>query len=208
MNLRIKFPNTFIYFFVKNQIVWIGATPELLGKISGRLFETISLAGTVLKNNSFSLKEINEQKIVTYFIKKILKKYSYSIIEMNSNLECVYNNLKHIMTSFRLLINPLKYVELINELYPTPAICGFPQKKTFYYINKIEPHSREFYSGKININVCHSKMVFINLRCLKLFKECFAVFVGSGITLDSISEYEWNETENKINSLINNLYYF
>lgn len=207
-NLRIKFPSTFIYFFIKNKIVWMGATPELLGKISDNLFETISLAGTIFKDSFFSLKEINEQKIVTNFIKIILKKYSYSIIEMNSNLEYIYDDLKHLITHFKLLINPLNYEKLINELYPTPAICGFPQKKTFNIIQKIEPHNREFYSGKIIINLSFSKMVFINLRCLKIFRNFFEVFVGSGITSDSLSKHEWNETENKIKSILNNLVYF
>lgn len=207
-NLRIKFPTAFVYFFVKNDIIWMGATPEFLGKISGNLFETISLAGTIFRESTFSLKEINEQKIVTNFIKNILKKYAYSIIEMNSNLEYVYGNLKHLITYFRLLINPLNYEKLINQLYPTPAICGLPQMKTFNFIKQIEPHNREFYAGKIIINLFVSKMVFINLRCLQVFRNFFEVFVGSGITLDSVSAYEWNETENKIKSIVNNLIYF
>lgn len=205
--LRIEFPKALIYFFIKNKSVWLGATPELLGKLSGNLFKTISLAGTICKNqSSFNQKEIDEQKIVTNFIEFILKKYSKSI-KISKTSDYHYSNLTHLVTKFSGLINPLQYENLIKELHPTPAVCGLPQDKTFKFIQKIEPHNRELYCGKIQINLYNSKITFVNLRCLKLFKNYFKVFVGSGITSDSNAENEWNETEIKAKSIIKNLVY-
>lgn len=205
-NLRIKFPKAFIYFFVKNKIAWLGATPELLGKLSGCQFETTSLAGTTPQNQSFHSKEINEQKMVTNFIESILKKYS-RYIKISSTSEYYYNNLKHLVTNFSVFINPTQYEKLVNELHPTPAVCGVPQKQTLEFIQKIEPHRRELYCGKIKLNLFHENIYFVNIRCLKLFQMYFDVFVGGGITSHSIPEDEWNETEMKAKSIVENLVY-
>lgn len=202
----IKFPKSFIYFFLKKNKIWIGATPELLGKLNHNKFETMSLAGTVLKNESFSLKEIIEQQIVTNFIVSILRKYTNNI-KIKQSQDYMFNNIKHILTIFNLKINPLKFNKLINELHPTPAICGFPREIALKLIQKMEPHFREYYTGTIKINLLNTKLFFVNLRCVKLFQNHFEIFIGGGITEFSNPNNEWEETELKLKNILSSLKY-
>ena len=43
--------------------------------------------------------------------------------------------------------------------------------------------------------------LFVNLRCTELFANAVNLYVGGGITKDSIPEAEWEETELKAKTL-------
>ena len=72
-----KYPNTLCYLLISDEEIWIGATPEILGKFNKKTHEffTMSLAGTLPVDEEWSEKEIEEQKPVTNYIYEILKKY-------------------------------------------------------------------------------------------------------------------------------------
>ena len=71
-------------------------------------------------------------------------------------------------------------------------------------IIKNEGYNREFYSGflgEINKdfenNEDNKSDIFVNLRCMELEKEIANLFIGGGITKDSVPENEFIETINK-----------
>jgi isochorismate synthase len=45
--------------------------------------------------------------------------------------------------------------------------------------------------------------LFVNLRCLQLFQKQFILYSGAGITASSVAEIEWEETENKMMTMMN-----
>jgi isochorismate synthase len=71
------------------------------------------------------------------------------------------------------------------------------------FIQKIEKHDREYYTGFLGpVGFTDMLNLYVNLRCLKVYKDCVALYVGAGITSDSVPEEEWQETEIKAETLL------
>ena len=86
---------------------------------------------------------------------------------------------------------------LIDILHPTPAVCGIPKKISKRFILENENYDREFYTGFLGeMNTDSTTNLFVNLRCMKIDTEAkkISLFIGGGITKDSIPDNEWNET--------------
>ena len=206
LKLCKSFPNAFVYFFIKDGKCWIGAFSELLGKFNKETseFETMSLAGTLPVNESWTTKEIEEQKPVTDFIKNILENFSSKVIQ-SETYDHISGNIKHLRTDFRAKINRENLEKLISELHPTPAVCGIPKDVCKEAIQRFELHPRNFYSGFIKVETEENIQYFVNLRCAEFFENAALIYVGGGITAESSPEKEWHETELKSEAIIRNL---
>lgn len=203
-----KYPNTLCYLLISDEEIWIGATPEILGKFNKKIHEffTMSLAGTLPINEEWSEKEIEEQKPVTHYISEILKKYvTLSEVEESETYNHISGNIKHLRTDFTAKIEDNRLEELIEELHPTPAVCGIPKEFCKEKIIEIEKYNREFYAGYIKIETEEDIYYFVNLRCAKIYKNQVIAFAGGGITALSSPEKEWRETELKSQAILHHL---
>ncbi|ANF51800.1 hypothetical protein A0O34_15365 [Chryseobacterium glaciei] len=205
-NLCKTYPNAFRYIFNNGENAWIGAFSEVLGKFNKTTheFETMSLAGTLPVSEEWSEKEIEEQKPVSSYIQNILTHYSEEI-EISKTHDHISGNIKHLRTDFKAKIKPEDLDRLIQELHPTPAVCGIPKDFCKENIQKIEKFPREFYAGYIKIETEDTVQFFVNLRCAKLYQNAVHLFVGGGITAQSNPEKEWIETELKSEAVLKNL---
>lgn len=201
-----SYPNAFRYIFINDENSWMGAFSEVLGKFSKRTyeFETMSLAGTLPVSENWSKKEIEEQKPVTSYIRNILNQYSENVTE-SETYDHISGNIKHLRTDFKAKIKPENLDQIIQELHPTPAVCGIPKDFCREEIQKIEKFPRELYAGYIKIETEDTVQYFVNLRCSKLYKNAVHLFVGGGITAQSNPEKEWIETELKSEAVLKNL---
>lgn len=205
-NLCTTYPNAFRYLFNDGKNAWMGAFSEVLGKFNKTTheFETMALAGTLPTSEEWTKKEIEEQKPVTSYIQNILKNYSDNILQ-SETYDHVSGNIKHLRTDFKTIINPNELDRLIQDLHPTPAVCGIPKDFCNENIRKYEKFPREFYAGYIKVETEDSILYFVNLRCARLYKDSVHVFVGGGITAQSNPEKEWTETELKSEAILKNL---
>ncbi|GAA4158409.1 chorismate-binding protein [Chryseobacterium ginsenosidimutans] len=205
-NLCNSYPNAFRYIFIDGENSWMGAFSEVLGKFSKNThdFETMSLAGTLPVSENWSEKEMEEQKPVSSYIRNILNDYSENI-EESETYDHISGNIKHLRTDFKVKINPGDLDKIIQELHPTPAVCGIPKDFCKENIQKIEKFPRELYAGYIKIETEETVQYFVNLRCSKLYKDSVHLFVGGGITAQSNTEKEWIETELKSEAVLKNL---
>lgn len=166
----------------------------------------MSLAGTLPINEEWSEKEIEEQKPVTHYISEILKKYvTLSEVKESETYIHISGNIKHLRTDFTAKIEDNRLEELIEELHPTPAICGIPKDFCKEKIIEIEQYNREFYAGYIKIETDEEIYYFVNLRCAKIYKNQVIAFAGGGITELSSPEKEWRETELKSQAILHHL---
>ncbi|GEJ44603.1 MULTISPECIES: chorismate-binding protein [unclassified Chryseobacterium] len=205
-NLCASYPNAFRYLFNDGQNAWMGAFSEVLGKFDKTTheFETMALAGTLPVSEEWSEKEIEEQKPVTTYIQDILKSYSDDV-KQSETYDHISGNIKHLRTDFKTHIKPEYLDSLIQDLHPTPAVCGIPKDFCNENIRKYEKFPRELYAGYIKIETQESIFYFVNLRCARLYKDSVHVFVGGGITAQSNPEKEWRETELKSEAILKNL---
>ncbi len=207
-NICEKYKNTLCYLLITDDEIWMGATPEILGKFNKktRKFFTMSLAGTLPLNEDWSDKEIEEQKPVSEYILDKLKRFSNEV-KLSETYDHISGNIKHLRTDFSAKINAKNLENLISELHPTPAVCGIPKEFCKEKIFEIENYNREFYAGYIKIETEEEIYYFVNLRCAKIFKNQVVAFAGGGITALSSPEKEWRETELKSQAILNHLIY-
>ena len=199
--LNKTYTNTFNYLIsIENIGCWIGATPEVLLEANGSDFKTVSIAGTKTDDNiEWGEKEINEQLIVTDFINKTIKAITTDFTQSKPTT-IKAGNVYHLKTSFEGKTD--NWTTLIKTLHPTPATCGLPQKDAQQHIESIEKHKREFYTGFLGPFSKNKANLFVNLRCLQYQNKRAYLYLGGGITAQSIAKNEWTETENKGKTLI------
>ena len=188
---------------IPNEGSWMGATPEILIEGENKKYKTVALAGSKgLDNINWKDKELDEQQFVTNYIKEKLESESINH-QFNSTPETVTaGNIAHLKTTFNIQTNKTS-LELANLLHPTPAVCGLPQKKAQDFILKNEGYNREFYTGFLGLVNNSKSNLFVNLRCMQLFKDEYWIYVGGGITTNSDPINEWEETELKAQTLLN-----
>ena len=204
LNLCKEYNHSFNYLFnIPNEGTWMGATPETLIEGSIEKYTTVALAGSkALDNINWKEKELDEQQFVTNYNKEKLESESINH-QFNSTPETVTaGNIAHLKTTFNIQTNKTP-LELANLLHPTPAVCGLPQKEAQDFILKNEGYSREFYTGFLGLVNNSESNLFVNLRCMQLFKDEYWIYVGGGITTNSNPNNEWEETELKAQTLLN-----
>lgn len=207
--LCLDFPNALVYLFYDEETIWLGATPEILGKYNKgtQTFETMSLAGTLPIDEEWSPKEIEEHEPVKVFIKVILEKYN-PIVEIGKTYSHGSGKFKHLRTDFRTYIKPEEVNPLIQELHPTPAVCGIPKELCRTAILDFEKFDRKYYSGYFTIEDDDFIYYFVNLRCAEIYENAIILYAGGGITQESNPKKEWEETQLKSEVIKNRLSYF
>jgi isochorismate synthase len=203
--------NAFIYLTRFKDQFWIGASPEpLICSKENELF-TVSLAGTrpySEKNMDFSNwnhKELVEQEYVTRNIISVLEEYDINEYNKTGPYTKKAGELIHLRTDFSFPYNQVgnKLKLLVNALHPTSAICGMPKEKSLGFIKGLEKHNREYYAGYLGpVGIDDRLQLFVNLRCMKVLENELALYIGGGITDESVPEDEWEETEIKADTLL------
>lgn len=204
-NLCNAYQNAYCYLLIINQKeVWVGASPELLLKIKNKEVFTVSLAGSKSSENiAWTDKEFHEQEIVTQYIQKALGKYCKNI-KIQKPITVQSASVYHLKTEFAAeLLEKSTALDLIEELNPTPAVCGLPKGKAFDFIKKNEGYKRALYTGYLGVKNGEEIELFVNLRCAQLFADSLKLYLGGGITAKSNAEKEWEETEIKSKTLLN-----
>jgi len=213
LKLCQKYPHAFVYLMQLPEVgCWIGATPEPLLTIEGETVKTVSLAGTQIATEletadyRWSSKEIEEQGIVTNFVEQTLRSLQIPDIVKTGPENYRAANLIHLKTIFEFPLNDTekRFSDLINALHPTPSVGGLPKNEAHRFILANEKHDRSYYTGYFGpVNINGRTDIFVNLRCLQLFDKEFVLYSGAGITASSIPENEWEETDNKMMTLMN-----
>jgi len=212
-NLCIKYPYAFVYMIQIPKVgCWIGATPEPILVLEDGKVKTVSLAGTQIstvgeiESYRWSEKEIEEQGIVTGFVENTLHSLKIDNFTKYGPANFKAGNLIHLKTSFEFEEADLKnrLAEFIKAFHPTPSVGGLPKEAARGFIIKNEIHDRAYYTGFLGpLNIENKSNLFVNLRCLQLFKKKFVLYSGAGITASSIAENEWDETDNKMLTMMN-----
>lgn len=200
-----EYPNAFVYLISSKLFgTWIAATPEVLINQSNGRATTMALAGTrkVSSGISWTEKEKVEQQFVSDFILESLKKDGATNIVVEGPNSVNAGPVEHLRTDFSFNVDELAQTKIIENLHPTPAVCGTPRSEALELINKIESHDRDLYAGIVG-QIGDATSIYVNLRCAQLIEnECY-LYVGGGYTAQSNPTDEWAETENKAKTLLN-----
>ena len=204
------YPQAFCYLWYHPETgAWMGASPERLLWTSGDFFSTMSLAGTLKykegEEPEWSGKEKKEQELVTHYIQEVLQKFGTQF-ETAGPRAVRAGNLWHLQTTISGRLAHRGVSDLLRALHPTPAVCGIPKAESFEFLKKHEGYDRRFYTGylgELNLEdefseetapVCN---IYVNLRCMSFSENCARIYVGGGVTADSVPVDEFRETTYK-----------
>ncbi len=193
---------------------WMCATPELLvSQDKNGIFRTMALAGTQsgkevkeLKNALWRQKEIEEQALVSRYIINCFKKIRLREYEEIGPKTVRAGNLLHLRTEFLVNTKQERFPQLatvmLELLHPTSAVCGMPKEITTQFILENEGYDRGFYAGYLGgINFKNGSSLYVQLRCMQLLENQAILYAGGGVTVDSDTDKEWQETEMKCQTI-------
>ena len=218
--ILLRYNRAFCYLWYHPKVgMWSGATPEILLHLHDRQLTTMSLAGTQIvlegQDPEWGNKELKEQELVTEYISEALRtKVSRFKVSIAESVRA--GSLWHLRTKISGITEKGSLAEVIRAMHPTPAVCGMPMQETKNFILDNENYNREYYAGFLgelnfkkekerassrrNIEnraymmVNNTSTLYVNLRCMQLNKTKAFIYIGGGVTKDSIPEKEWEET--------------
>ncbi len=201
--LSIKHPESLIFGYKKNESLFFGATPEKFLALRGNKIETEALAGSTTNGNGAELlndiKNLNEHKqvldYILYGLKDITVKQEFDPIPKIKDLHYIKHLQTNISATFK---NGTTSFDVIEKLFPTPAVCGYPKHKAKEIILHLEKFDRGLYSGIIGFLCPNGNADFyVALRSALIKKDILHAFAGCGIVNGSDAEKEYTETEYK-----------
>lgn len=187
---------------------WLGSTPEIILSGENKEWHTVALAGTQpLQHGELPVqwddKNREEQGIVAAYIRSQLLSFGIQPVE-NSPYAARAGELSHLKSDFRFsLSDNNKLGDLLNLLHPTPAVCGLPKEDTYRFILKNEGYNRRYYSGFIGeMNPEGKTNLYVNLRCMHIARHTLTLYAGGGLLASSRLEDEWQETKDKLQTML------
>lgn len=204
------YPTAFKYVWYHPKTgIWCGATPETLVQVEKDSFKTMAMAGTQPFTNKQAViwgpKELDEQQLVTDAITTSLQKVT-SVLKVSNPHTHRAGSLLHLRTDITGILKNGKATlnTIAAAVHPTPAVCGSPRKYAKDFIIENEGYDREFYTGFLGpiMDNGASATLLVNLRCMKIMGNTARLFVGGGITLGSQPNEEWQETQNKMQTML------
>ncbi|MBS2027934.1 MAG: isochorismate synthase [Deltaproteobacteria bacterium] len=212
--LRALFPDCARYGFRSGDAWFVGATPELLFEREGTQLTTMALAGTARRDADpdrdrtlgdallADPKERNEHALVVEAIESALGPLSSELKLDGPHLRRL-RNVQHLETTVNAtLARATGTRALLEQLHPTPAVCGTPRDGARTLLRDLEPFSRGWYAGPVGF-VSQGRSTFaVALRCLLARHDAATLFVGAGLVGGTDPDREWRETEAKAQAML------
>ena len=193
----------------------VGATPELLLRLSRKMVTSRVLAGTISKTGdderdlalaaslARSSKDLEEHEYAVRSVADALEPFCTSTNVPDSPYVLHLANVMHLATDVTgALAEKLAHVDaftILEQLHPSAAVCGTPRNKAMQLINEIEGMSRGRYAGPVGwIDAAGDGELGIALRCGQINANSIRIFAGCGIVAGSSPDKELAESEAKL----------
>lgn len=194
---------------------WLMATPEILLSGNGYEFTTMALAGTQsappsdlvadqpVEGVTWSKKNQEEQQYVADYIEDIISEFT-DHCSKKGPFTTMAAQLYHLCTDFLFRLKDTDELgEVLDALFPTPAVCGIPKEEARQFILDNESIDRRYYSGFVGPLVPQGEThLYVSLRCMNIHQGGkFDLYAGGGLLAESEMEKEWEETEAKMQTM-------
>jgi isochorismate synthase len=187
---------------------WLGCTPEILLKGGKNQWQTVALAGTQRIRHGEPLqtwdkKNQTEQALVGSYLREQLAAFGVRP-EENGPYVTRAGSLAHLRTDlyFR-LPDPNRLGDLLALLHPTPAVSGLPKEESQRFIVENEGYDRRYYAGFLGyLDASGETNLYVNLRCMNIQPRLLTLYAGGGLLPSSVMETEWQETEDKLQTML------
>ncbi len=216
--LRKLNPSPYMYHLKQDTKTIIGASPEMLVRITDDKVETFPIAGTRKitddedKNRALSEELIHDEKelaehtmLVDLGRNDIGRVCKYGTVHPESLMEIKrFSHVQHIVSHVVGNLAPENDMfDAFQAVFPAGTVSGAPKVRAMEIIDELETEARGPYAGAVgyfSYNGCCDFAIAIR----SIFIENNKGFVqsGAGIVSDSIAENEFKETEHKAGAML------
>ena len=193
----------------------IGATPELLLRLSRGMVTSRVLAGTIPKTGddekdlalaaslARSSKDLEEHEYAVRSVAEALEPFCSSTNVPESPFVLHLANVMHLATDVTGALieskNRVDAFSLLKSLHPSAAVCGTPRNIAFDIIDEIEGMNRGRYAGPVGwIDASGDGELGIALRTGQISGNQIRIFAGCGIVAGSSPDKELEESAAKM----------
>lgn len=207
--------NSFHYVFqFSEDNSFISCSPERLFSRQQQKVTTEALAGTVNRgrdereDNLLMQSLLNDKKIdrENYLVQESI---IANLKQLKAQVNCAPAHvlqLKHVQH----LCVPIEAeitletgdTELLYKLHPTPAVGGTPKLPALQFINDNEPYNRGWYAGAVGYISQTESDFSVAIRSALINKDKIKLFAGAGIVTGSLADQEWQELDNKMQTIL------
>jgi anthranilate synthase component 1 len=216
--LRKLNPSPYMYHLKQDSKTIIGASPEMLVRITDDKVETFPIAGTRKitdneeKNKALSDELIHDEKelaehtmLVDLGRNDIGRVCKYGTVHPESLMQIKrFSHVQHIVSHVvGNLDSKNDMFDAFQAVFPAGTVSGAPKVRAMQIIDELESEERGPYAGAVgyfSYNGCCDFAIAIR----SIFIENNKGFVqsGAGIVSDSIAENEFKETEHKAGAML------
>ncbi|KEQ57211.1 Anthranilate synthase component 1 protein [Marine Group I thaumarchaeote SCGC RSA3] len=216
--LRKLNPSPYMYHLKQDNKTIIGASPEMLVRITDDKVETFPIAGTRKitdneeKNKQLADELIHDEKelaehtmLVDLGRNDIGRVCKYGTVHPESLMEIKrFSHVQHIVSHVVGNLAPENDMfDAFQAVFPAGTVSGAPKVRAMEIIDELETEARGPYAGAVgyfSYNGCCDFAIAIR----SIFIEDGKGFVqsGAGIVSDSIPENEFKETEHKAGAML------
>ncbi len=216
--LRKLNPSPYMYHLKQAKKTVIGASPEMLVRITGKKVETFPIAGTRKitddeeKNKELSEELIHDEKelaehtmLVDLGRNDIGRVCKYGSVRPESLMEIKrFSHVQHIVSHvIGDLASENDMFDAFQAVFPAGTVSGAPKVRAMEIIDELETEARGPYAGAVGYFSYNGCCDFaIAIRSIFIENEKGFVQSGAGIVSDSIAENEFKETEHKAGAML------
>ncbi|MDC2974814.1 chorismate-binding protein [Prochlorococcus sp. AH-736-K09] len=207
-------PNTCRYVWKRNsKDILFGASPEKLFSFTKPNLTLEALAGTISTNSNFkkllkSTKDLKEHNYVVQYLINCLEvskitNFRKSDIKVNS-----FGDIAHLQTLIFSEVQSICPFELLKNLHPSPAVCGYPKNLALDWIDTLESFPRGNYASPMGwVDASGNASFLLAIRGARYIEENIEFTAGSGIVSGSVLEKEIDEIRLKFESIVKQIFF-
>ncbi|MCG8428217.1 MAG: isochorismate synthase [Chromatiales bacterium] len=195
---------------------WIGASPEILLTQQDQQIFTEAVAGTIRRDNCKTVddklgewllrdsKNRHEHELVVNSLRGALAPLCGKLDTAEAPRLLKLRGLQHLHTPISGTLNDTQHpLRIAHKLHPSPAICGYPRATAQHWLQQHEPLDRGLFTGLTGwIDIEQNATLNVVLRCARIEDDMVDLYAGAGLVADSNALAEWEETELKLNNMI------
>ncbi len=216
--LRKLNPSPYMYHLKQDTKTIIGASPEMLVRITNDKVETFPIAGTRKitdneeKNKQLANELLHDEKelaehtmLVDLGRNDIGRVCKYGTVHIEELMQIKrFSHVQHIVTHVVGNLAPKNDMfDAFKAVFPAGTVSGAPKVRAMEIIDELEIKARGAYAGAIgyfSFNGCCDFAIAI--RSIFINGNKGFVQSGAGIVSDSIAENEFKETEHKASAML------
>jgi anthranilate synthase component 1 len=216
-SLRSVNPSPYMFYLNFGDIKLIGASPEILVRLTDGKIELRPIAGTRPRGSTPEEDQALEKDLMAdpkeraehimlvdlgrNDVGKVAASGSVSVPRL-MEIER-YSHVMHIVSRVEgILKSSSDCFELFMSAFPAGTVSGAPKIRAMEIISELEPYPRGPYAGAVGYFGFNGNMDFcITIRTITICKDRLSVQVGAGIVADSSPESEYEETLKKAGAM-------